>query len=956
LTISGGILLLSFLVVSGWTWNLLRERRSMNRRFKELAGRALVAERTDHAVFLTDAEGRLDWVNDGFTRITGHLPVDALGKRPGNLLMGTLRNLNVTQKITEAVGSRRAFTVEMFCCQRRGHRYWLSLSMTPVFDEEKQLASFIGVGSDITGRKRAEEEVARIGRRSELLLHAAADGIVGIDIQGAITFVNTAAARLTGWTAEELVGRPVSTILHQLHIHRGSGVRDELFMGAAFIDGTVQIGEVDEFEAKDGTSFPVEYTSTPVQEENHLIGSVIVFRDITDRRQSEALRMNQARQSALRADVAFGLTRGDNLRNFLYRAMQCLVKHLDGAFARVWTLNADEQTLELEASAGIYTHIDGQHGRIPVGSLKVGKIAQDRLPQRSDNLVVDPDIIDKDWVMREGMQSFLGFPLFVEGRLVGVMAMYSRNGLPADGLELMGAVADAIGQGIVRKQAEEKVAEQAALLDRSQDAIVVIDLSARCTYWNKSAARLYGWSDTNVYGRNMEELIFRERASFERAMAITMHRGEWQDSACQIPCGTEFLSVESRWTLVNDEEGRPRSILIVNTDVSEQKRMEAQVLRSQRMESIGTLAGGVAHDLNNVFSPILMSAEVLKSKLSDDQSLRILSMLESGAKRGADMVKQILAFSRGAEGERVLLQPRHLLNDVSRVVSDTFPKAIQFKSAIPEELWPVVGDATLLHQVFLNLTLNARDAMSKGGAMSLSAENYVLETDIRDNGAMILPGFFVRVQVSDTGTGIAPEVLEKMFEPFFTTRPAGEGTGLGLSAVVGIVKSHGGFVQVKTELGTGTTFMVYLPAQEGVQTIPVEKNKPGEMLTGQGELLLAVDDEAAVLSMTRETLETFGYRVLTARDGAEAVEAFTEHRSEISAVLTDMLMPQMDGASAIRVLRRMDPNVRIIASSGLMDVEKVKDVTGLDDGALLAKPYTVEKLLTTVHRVLHVAP
>jgi two-component system, cell cycle sensor histidine kinase and response regulator CckA len=940
-----------FTLFAGWTWFLLSRIRTLRARNAALNRFALVMNKTDNAVLLATADGIIEWVNDGFVRLSGCLLKDAVGKQPGSLLLGGLQNVAVTQKIRDGLKERKVFAVEMLCSHRRGHRYWLSLTMTPVFDDQRVLVNFIGVGVDVTARKRAEEEVSRLGRRSELLLNAAGDGIFGLDIQGAITFINTAGARLTGWAAADLAGKPVSTILHQLGIHRSPGTQDDLFTGAAFIDGTVLIGDTDEFKAKDGTTFPVEYTSTPVHEGNNLIGSVVVFRDVTDRRESESLRARQSRQSALRADVAFGLTHGDNLRQFLQRAMQCIVKHLDGAFARVWTLNPEENMLELEASAGIYSHIDGQHGRIPVGTLKVGKIAKSRMPEVTDNLLADPDILDKEWVMRERMVAFIGFPLFVEARLVGVMAMFSRNKLPADAVELMGCVADTLGQGIVRKQAEEKVAEQAALLDKSQDAIVVIDLNQRCTYWNKSAERLYGWENNNVYGQNLEELIFRDRAYFERAKSTTLQKGEWHDSACTVHRGDETLTVESRWTLVTHENGKPRCLLIINTDVSDQKRIEAQFLRTQRMDSIGTLAGGIAHDLNNVLSPIMMSVEILKSKLHDEQSKRMLGILESSARRGADMVKQVLTFARGVEGERVLLQPRHLLTDVVKMVGETFPKTVVFKSRISENLWPIVGDATQLHQVLVNLTVNARDAMPEGGALTLSAENYVLETDIEHNGVMILPGYYVLIQVTDTGMGIAPEALDKIFDPFFTTKEPGKGTGLGLSTVLGIVKSHGGFVQVQTDTGKGSTFLIYLPAQEGMQSLPAE-NEPNQLPSGSGELILAVDDEASVLTMLKETLETFGYRVITARDGTEAVATYTAHRNEIRAVLTDMLMPHMDGPSTIRVLKRIDPSVKIIAASGLMDCEKVKGLTGLDQLAFLVKPYTTEKLLTLMHRVL----
>ena len=312
----------------------------------------------------------------------------------------------------------------------------------------------------------------------------------------------------------------------------------------------------------------------------------------------------------------------------------------------------------------------------------------------------------------------------------------------------------------------------------------------------------------------------------------------------RLPRATRPVVVESTWTLVNDNSGRPRSILVVNTDVSEKKKIEAQFLRTQRMESIGTLAGGIAHDLNNVLAPIMMSVEILKEKFKDPQSQRMLTVMESSAKRGADMVKQVLTFARGVDGERVLLQTRHLIKEVAKIVSETFPKTIQLKTNLAESLWPIMGDATQLHQVLVNLAVNARDALPEGGTISISAENTIIEADEKNLDTGAKPGFYVVVKVGDNGTGIPREILDKIFEPFFTTKEMGKGTGLGLATVLGIVKSHGGFVQVQTEVSKGTTFLIYLPAMEGVQNQAGDGEKK-KLPTGSGELILAVDDEAS---------------------------------------------------------------------------------------------------------------
>jgi PAS domain S-box-containing protein len=493
------------------------------------------------------------------------------------------------------------------------------------------------------------------------------------------------------------------------------------------------------------------------------------------------------------------------------------------------------------------------------------------------------------------------------------------------------------------------------LLDKSQDAILVIDLSNCCQYWNKSAEHLYGWPAREVLGKRVDQLIFANPDEFARSKRAVLDKGEWTEESKQITRDNVPVVAESHWTLVQDKKGKPKSILLVNTNVTEKKNMESKYLRAQRVESIGTLAGGIAHDLNNILSPILMSVEVLKEKYTDEQSQRLLTMVESSAKRGADMVKQVLTFSRGAGSERVLLQTRHLLKEVGRIVTETFPKSIQLRMSMPESLWTIMGDATQLHQVLINLVVNARDAMPEGGSLTLSAENLVLDTCPAPDIPSFQPGFYVLVKVVDTGVGIPSEGMEKIFEPFFTTKGAGQGTGLGLSTVRDIVKSHGGFLRVETELDRGTKFLVYLPAYE-TASVGTSETSAARIPSGNGEWILAVDDEASVLTMTKEMLETYGYKVLTAHDGTEALALYSEHREKIKGVLTDMVMPYMDGPATIRSLKKLDPEIKVIAASGLVDGQKVKDATGLDQIAFLMKPYTAEKLLGMVYDVLHSNP
>jgi PAS domain S-box-containing protein len=402
------------------------------------------------------------------------------------------------------------------------------------------------------------------------------------------------------------------------------------------------------------------------------------------------------------------------------------------------------------------------------------------------------------------------------------------------------------------------------------------------------------------------------------------------------------------------EDGSILQWIGIHTDVTEQKRLAAQFLRAQRMESIGTLAGGIAHDLNNMLAPIMMSVDLLKMNLGEKKRLEILSTIKTCVTRGADMVGQMLSFARGVEGRRLAVQPRHLLRDAAKIANDTFPKNILVRTVIRAEPETVSGDDTQLHQVLLNLCVNARDAMPEGGALTLSAENVELDQHYIGLNSEGRPGPHVVIQVEDTGSGMPQTIIDKIFEPFFTTKEMDKGTGLGLSTSLAIVKSHGGFIRVYSEPGKGTKFLVHLPAQAGL--LPDPRFIENELPRGDGELVLVVDDEASVRQITRQTLEAFGYRVVLASDGAEALAIYTTQKDGIAVVLTDMMMPVMDGPALIKALLKLNPEARIIAASGLNADGRAAKATSAGVKHFLPKPYTSETLLKALRQSLQMTP
>lgn len=502
-----------------------------------------------------------------------------------------------------------------------------------------------------------------------------------------------------------------------------------------------------------------------------------------------------------------------------------------------------------------------------------------------------------------------------------------------------------------RKLGEDRIRQQASLLDQAQEAILVCDLNHQVLYWNKSAERIYGWSSADAFGRNIFDLLSggdrSQLADIKAGMATT---DEWKAELPNMTRAGERLMVDSRWTLVRNEAGEPDYYLITKTDITEQKRTEEHLMRAQRMESIGTLAGGIAHDLNNILSPIMMAVDMMRLGVDKAGEKRWLSMIKENAERGTDLIRQVLTFARGMEGERVTVQLKHLIKETVAVLKQTLPKSIAVRSNIATGLWTISADPTQMHQILMNICINARDAMPSGGTLTIAAENVIVDENYARMNSEASAGNYVLLAVSDTGVGMSADVVKRIFDPFFTTKEIGKGTGLGLATTLTIVQSHGGFINIYSEPNKGTRFSVYLPSSEIEQARPTAKAQIA-LPRGDGQLILVVDDEEKIRTAAEATLAAFGYQVETAVDGTDALRIFAERRDKIAVVLTDLAMPYMDGAALARALRKMDPQVKIIAMSGLMNEGQAAELKALGVDRFLSKPYTAETLLKTLSEI-----
>jgi two-component system, cell cycle sensor histidine kinase and response regulator CckA len=509
-----------------------------------------------------------------------------------------------------------------------------------------------------------------------------------------------------------------------------------------------------------------------------------------------------------------------------------------------------------------------------------------------------------------------------------------------------------------RLRAEASLRDATRALNRAQELAQVgswsLDLRTQRLEWSEEMFRIYGVAHRGDLERPLLELLGRtvhpDDLPRVQEMTLGVLAGESVPPAeyrVVRPDGSVRYVGSERIDITHDEKGQPLLASGVVKDLTDRKLLELQMLRSQRLEAVGALASGVAHDLNNVLTPVMMIAPLLKDAVARPEEREMLGTLEQCAQRGADIIRQLLTFARGEPGARAPLPIRHLFREVEKIIRDTFPREVAVTTSLDTDLWHAQGDATQVHQVLMNLCINARDAMPAGGRLVLAAGNVHLgSTEASELGAR--PGPYVRLTVADTGSGIPAEHVDRIFDPFFTTKDVGKGTGLGLSTVLGIVRGHGGAVRLSSQVNHGTTFDVFLPASDVRDA--QSGDDEGLPRPGSGELILVVDDEESVRESVRRSLEAGGYQALTSANGDDALVQIDGHGSEIRLVLTDMMMPGLNGAGLIAELRARPGDLPVVTMTGVFDRDP--GVLQAPVAAALTKPFSPRELLRTVEGVL----
>jgi len=686
------------------------------------------------------------------------------------------------------------------------------------------------LGREVGERRLAEAALRRSEARFRRLFEANVVGFMVGDRDGRIQEANDAFLRTVGYTRDDLAAGRIRRDEITPPDHRGGSIA----AGDPARSGVTGPWEQD-YIRKDGARVPVIVGEAELPDADESIAFAL---DITDRKRMETALLERERLACLAAEVSIALTQGDTLKDVLKRCAEAAVQRLGAAFARIWTLDADGKVLDLQASAGLYTHTDGPDSRVPLGQHKIGRIALERRPHITNDLRADPIVGDPDWAQREGMVAFAGYPLLVDGELVGVMAVFARKPLSEALFRGLGAIADTLAIGIRRK-----------LVEAAKTAL------------------------------------------------------------------------------------------------------EGKLRQAQKMEAVGQLAGGVAHDFNNLLTAVIGYCDMLLPSVDEPQKHDVRE-IKKAADRAASLTHQLLAYSRKQILQPTVIDLNAVVTDMRSLLRRLIGEDIDLAARLSPRLGRVRADRGQVEQIIMNLAVNARDAMAgRGGKLDLETAEVTLDERYGRENLEVTPGPYVMLAVSDTGTGMTPEVRAHLFEPFFTTKEQGKGTGLGLATVYGIVKQSGGHITVESEVGLGTTFRIYLPrlaASDG----PAEKASPRQSALRGSEAVLLVEDEEILRTLGTRMLENYGYSVLAAEGGDRALEICRRHAGPIAVLLTDVIMPGMSGPTLASRALELRPEMKVIFMSGYTDDEIGRHGL-LEPGVeLIQKPFAGEALARRLKALL----
>jgi PAS domain S-box-containing protein len=922
----------------------LREMEALYRRAISAAN--AVAYRLDHR------SKQYLFIDQGIERLCGFAPEEItpeLWNRISlkSIMLGEASGLTVQEALTLAhAGKLLHWRCDTLIRTKAGEDRWIAESSVEVQGADGRPMESIGILLDVTERKQAEEEL----RKFRAIADRATYGVAITSAEGILQYVNNAWAQFHGREPSELVGEHLSLFHNPSRMDRIRTLLQRIHEEGGFSAEEVW------HQRRDGTEFLSLMSAVLIRASD---GAPLYMA-------ATCMDITESAQGRLRLRIQNEILEALAKSRPLIEVLELLCKLVESVHEQsvCTVMQLDERgILRLLAGpnvpASIRQLLDGVEPGSAAGSC--ANAAASGIPIFVSDTLTDPRwATSRSTAEATGIRSCWSIPIHDGERLFGTFAIghLVRREADAHDRRLLTECARLAGIAVQRQHVQEELAESAAhfraLADSGTTLIWTSTADGACDYFNQPWLQFTGRTFQQELGHGWLTGVHpddRSRISADIASNVGRRSPYSQRYRLQRHDG-EYRFIEEHGTPRFNTKGEFIGFIGHCLDITERLAAERHMNRSQRLEAIGQLAGGIAHDLNNALAPILMTSSMMR--LDYPGSCDLIDTVESSARRCADMVKQLLTFARGAEGERLLLQPKHLLSEMEKIIKGTFPKNIELRIVQTPHLWTVLGDATQLHQVLLNLCVNARDAMPNGGYLTIRAENLVADETFASTEPEAKPGRYIILEIADTGAGIPLELQDRIFEPFYTTKAPDKGTGLGLSTALGIIKGHGGLLRVYSEPGHGARFRILLPAApDNALEFPLDQDQPDSTFTGKGLLVMVVDDEVNVRNAMGAVLSSMGFNVVLARDGTDALVCAAEKRYDLRMVITDLHMPQMGGIQFVRTLQRMVPEIPIIVASGRIDAKDEAELRSLGLQTLLSKPFTQETLTRALRQAFH---
>ena len=858
-------------------------------------------------IWTADADGRVDYANDRFSEISGHRGEDI---DPGEWLetIAPEDRPRARREWERAVREGSPYSVEYQILTADGERRWVRMSAAPVRGEDGRILKWYGSGIDIHDRVLAEDQALRLANQLQVTLNSISDRFVALDHEWRYTFLNQRALEFLQRSLSDVLGQVIWEVFPTL---RGTALEEGLWQ-------VMHSREPRRFEyASKFRNEILEVSAYPSDDG----GIAIYFRDVSDQvRAREDLEHQEARFRAVT------------------QAATDVVWDWDITAGRIWWS---------QGLSEVFGHPEGdQETSTQVWIDRLHPDDRDRVPAGMREAVRTRQHVWRDHYRFR----------HADGRYREVD---DRGVLIADGggepVRFVGGMSDVTE----RREAERVLARHAALLDQARDAIVLFDGADRIQFWNRSAERIYGWSAADVMGQTLESVLGGDAEAYGHALTSARSRGDWRGRLSQRRADGSLLTVEGHWVRVEPDasplgpDGNG-AVMAINTDISEQILLEEQLNQAQRLESVGQLTGGIAHDFNNLLTIMLGNSDLLVEELHKDRDLQDLaSMIQTAAERAAELTSRLLAFARKQPLDPRNVEVNRLVSGMDRMLRRTLGEHVEIELVQGAGVWEALVDEGQLENALLNLCINARDAMPGGGKLVIETGNAWLDENYAAQHSEVVPGQYVQVTVSDDGTGMTRDTLERAFDPFFTTKEVGRGSGLGLSMVYGFIKQSRGHVRIYSELGEGTMVRLYLPRalRKDEASLGVDG---GKTLRGAGERILVVEDDQLVREHTVAQLESLGYRVVSAANGPEGLEVLRQI-ADFDLLFTDVVMPGgMSGRDLADAARLIRPKLPVLFTSGYTE-NAIVHQGRLDPGVqLLNKPFRKQDLAAKVRRMLDV--